>query len=222
MSLPAVALFARAPVAGQVKTRLIPALGAQAACEVHRALVLDAWDAVQGLRPGCEIFLYSDQDHPEWRQLAGAGLRFQRGRDLGERMVHCFQEMAAAGHTPLLIVGSDTVGLSSHILSPWTRCLRDAAALLGPAEDGGYWAIGCRQPHPNMLEGVEWSSKRTLEATGEALARCGMPPAFLETLWDLDQPEDLDRLADMGGPVGRRLRTWMDQTARRNSRKRRA
>ena len=205
----AVALFARAPVAGQVKTRLIPLLGPEEACALHRALARDAWEVLLALGPACEAFLYSDQDHPDWRDLAGDRLRLQRGRDLGERMLACFEEMAAQGLEPLLIVGSDTVGLTPEALAPWTRLLEEAPVVLGPAEDGGYWAIGCQRPDPRMFEGVEWSAGSTLDATRAALNRCGMPLALLAPLWDLDRPDDLARLR-ANPPPGRLVRGWLD------------
>src|SRR5947209_1753254 len=109
----AIALFARAPIPGNVKTRLIGRLTPEQACELHRALVLDAWDMLSALRGDAEVFLYTDQQHSEWRALAGSCLRIQTGADLGARMLHCFLEMESAGFSPLLIVGSDSPTLTA-------------------------------------------------------------------------------------------------------------
>lgn len=204
MKKPAIALFARAPVVGRVKTRLLGPLSAEEACDLHRALVIDAWEALGG-----ECFLYTDQEHEEWRRLAGERLRLQRGADLGERMLRCFEEMAAAGFGPLLIVGSDTAGLTPELLGSW----RDREAVLGPAEDGGYWAVGCRAPHPGMFEGVEWSSPETLVQTVAAMERCGMVASFLDTCYDVDTPEDLARL-QAEPRVGPRVRAWLTRWRR--------
>jgi hypothetical protein len=196
----AIALFARAPVPSRVKSRLIGPLTPDHACDLHRALVLDCWDALRAL--GGELFLYTDQDHPEWRALAGDDLRLQQGDDLGRRMLRCFEELG-----PALIVGGDTVGLTPELVAPWREKLVTADAVLGPAPDGGYWSIGCRLSHPRMFEGVEWSSPWTLEQTVAALERCGMTVAFLDSCWDMDRPEDLEGLF----ACGPRVRLWLDR-----------
>jgi len=186
-------------VVGRVKTRLIGPLSAEEACNLHRALVMDAWEALGGA-----CIIYTDQEHEEWRRLAGERLRLQRGADLGERMLRCFEEMGAAGFGPLLILGSDTVGLTPELLGSW----RDREAVLGPAADGGYWAVGCQAPHPGMFEGVEWSSPETLAQTVAAMKRCGMVVSFLDTCYDVDTPEDLARL-EAEPRVGPRVRAWL-------------
>ncbi|MBI3665388.1 MAG: DUF2064 domain-containing protein [Acidobacteria bacterium] len=114
---------------------------------------------------------------------------------MGRRMLRCFEEMQAAGHAPLLILGSDSPALSLASLVLWTELLARSPALLGPAEDGGYYAIGCRAPHPLMFRGVEWSSPHTRAQTEATLIRCGLSPAYLPMSYDVDTPEDLARLA---------------------------
>ena len=208
MQKPAIALFARAPLAGRVKTRLIGSLGAGEACDLHRALVADTWNVLGALEG--ERFLYTDQDHKEWRELAGPRLRLQQGADLGERLWRCFSELQAAGFGPLLIVGSDTVGLTPELVSPWTKLLEGTGAVLGPAEDGGYWAIGCRAPDRRMLDGVEWSCSHTLAQTVAAMERCGMVVLFLDPGYDVDTPEDLARL-ETEPRLGVRVRAWLDK-----------
>ena len=204
---PAMALFARAPVPGQVKTRLIGRWTAEQVSDLYRAFVLDMWEMLGTLAPAGELFLYTDAENAEWRALAGDQVRVQRGGDLGERMLHCFEEMHAAGSGPLLIVGSDSPALPADVLAPWTGLLGQFPALLGPAEDGGYYAIRCRQPHKRMFEGVEWSSARTLAQTAAALTRCGLEPGYLPPHFDVDTPEDLAGLC--GDRCGPRTRLWL-------------
>ncbi len=192
---PAMALFARAPVAGAVKTRLIGRFSAPEVADLYRAFVRDMWAMLTALPGDSEVFLYTDRPHQGWEALAGSRLREQRGRDLGERMLHCFEDLDAGGFAPLLILGSDSPALPAAFLAGWTEKLADAPALLGPCDDGGYWAIGCRRPHAKMFEGVEWSSPRTLAQTEAALNRCGLAPAWLPLHYDVDTNEDLERLA---------------------------
>src|SRR5438876_7611334 len=101
---PAIALFARAPIPGRVKTRLIGSLSAEEVADLYRAFVLDVWEMLAVLAREAELFLYVDQEHQQWRALSGSGTRLQKGADLGERMLRCFEEMQAAGHQPLLIL----------------------------------------------------------------------------------------------------------------------
>jgi len=211
---PAIVLFARAPIPGQVKTRLVGRWTPEQVSDLYRAFVLDIWEMLGAFTPASELFLYADADCAEWRALAGAQARLQRGADLGQRMLHCFEQMHGAGFSPLLIAGSDSPALSASLLAPWTDLLAQFPALLGPAEDGGYYAIGCRDPHPRMFEGVEWSSSRTLAQTAAALQRCGLPPAYLPSHFDVDTPEDLTRLS--GEPcLGRHTRHWLESFALR-------
>ncbi len=192
---PAIALFARVPVPGRVKTRLLGPLTPEAACDLHRAFVRDLWDSLTALRPRMEAFLYSDQDHPDWRNLAGAHFRLQRGAGLGERLLGCFTDFHAAGFGPLLILGSDSPLLPAAALATWPALLASAPALLGPTTDGGYYAVGCREPDPRMFDQVPWSTAETFAGTVAAFRRLGWEPALLPAHYDVDTPADLARLA---------------------------
>ncbi len=190
----AIALFARAPIPGRVKTRLIGSLSAEEVADLYRAFVLDVWEMLSVLAREAKLFLYADREHQEWHALAGGSTRLQKGADLGERMLRCFEEMQAAGHRPLLILGSDSPALAPETIAPWVELLGRHPSLLGPAEDGGYYAIGCRAPHPRMFERVEWSGPHTLAQTAAALEHCGLPPGYLPLHYDVDAPLDLERL----------------------------
>jgi rSAM/selenodomain-associated transferase 1 len=210
---PAIALFARAPIPGLVKTRLLGRLSAEQVCDLYRAFVRDMWEMLLVFAPATALFLYTDRDHAAWRALAGGALgsrlRLQHGADLGERLLHCFEQMQASGFGPLLILGSDSPALPSSTIAPWADLLLQSPSLLGPTADGGYYAIGCRRPHLQMFEAVEWSSPRTLVQTAAALERCGQPPAYLPQHYDVDTPEDLRRLA-AEPHLGRHTRKWLN------------
>jgi len=154
------------------------------------------------------LFLYTDQESEEWRALAGERWRLQQGASLGERMLRCFEEMSDAGRAPLLILGSDSPALPPEWLESWTDRLEQAPGLLGPCEDGGYYAIGCQAPHPGMFEGVQWSSANTLAQTEIALRRCGLAPSCLPMYYDVDTPADLARLA-AESRLPARTRQWL-------------
>lgn len=206
---PAIALFARAPIPGQVKTRLVGRFSAEQVADLYRAFVLDMWEMLAAFAAQAELFLYTDREDARWRELGGPRIRVQRGSDLGERMLDCFRRMHAEGCGPLLILGSDSPSLPAATIAPWTELVSQTGAVLGPAADGGYYAIGCREPHPRMFERVEWSGPRTLAQTAVALERCGLPPAYLPAYYDIDTPQDLARL-EAEPDFGRRTasHTW--------------
>jgi hypothetical protein len=182
---PAIILFAKAPVAGQVKTRLEPALGADAAVELHKAFVMDMLDKLLTLNGVARIELHTDIQTDAWRRPEVA-FRTQISGDLGSRMLH------ALGGKWACIVGSDAPTLPVSHIEALIESSADVA--LGPCEDGGYYAISCRRTHPEMFRDVEWSSERALEQTEESARRCGLSVERGPGWYDVDRPEDLRRL----------------------------
>lgn len=199
---PRLAIFARAPVLGSVKTRLARALGATAALEVHRQLLLDT---LARLQPGSGGFA------PElW--LAGAGgefdawarwlpVRQQPPGDLGARMAAAF----SAGVT--VLVGCDIPGLAARHVDAAVAKLADAALVLGPTTDGGYCLIAMREPIPRLFRDIPWGTSGVLAATRAAAGE--RPLALLEPLWDVDEVSGWrrwragdNRLATTGASLG--------------------
>lgn len=202
----AIALFAKAPRAGRVKTRLYGVLTPEDAAALQQAFVLDVWNRLREL--AAAVYLYSDIAWKPYQELAGPeSARLQRGDDLGDKMFHCFQELARRGHERVLIVGSDSPTLPGGYLRNGLEMLETADAILGPAEDGGYYAVGCRRGHPDMFQGVTWSSAETRQRTEAAFRRAGLSVRFLPNWYDVDTVEDLRRLAaDPALPP--RTRAW--------------
>jgi uncharacterized protein len=184
---PAIILFAKAPVAGRVKTRLEQALGEEAALELHKAFVLDMLDKLLTLSGAAAIELHTDIPTDAW-QPPGVALQTQTSGDLGSRMLH------ALGGKWACIVGSDAPTLPASHIEALLASPADVA--LGPCEDGGYYAISCRRTHPEMFHGVEWSSPRALEQTGQSARACGLSVERGPGWYDVDRPEDLRRLRD--------------------------
>ena len=197
---PAIILFARAPVAGQVKTRLEAALGAEATVELHNAFVLDTLDKLLTLRAVAGIELHTDIETDAWRRPE-VTVRTQIRGDLGLRMLHALDAKWAC------IVGSDAPTLPVSHIEALLASSADVA--LGPCEDGGYYAISCRRTHPEMFRGVEWSSAVTLAQTEQAARRCAMSVERGPGWYDIDLPEDLLRLRREGNLPSRTAR-WFD------------
>lgn len=190
MNRPLMILFAKAPVPGRVKTRLIPRLSAEEAARLHKRLVEHAWQRLSGLRDAASLELHTDVPTACWSEMHPR--RLQSPGDLGRRLFHALE--TGLRRTPLcLVVGSDAPGLpESHL-----RQMLDSKAdvTLGPTADGGYWAIACRRVHPAMFEGVRWSTPDAFEDTRRATEACGLSVASGAVWFDIDEPDDLIRLA---------------------------
>lgn len=205
----ALAVFAKAPRPGRVKTRLAGALGAAMAARFHRRCVQATWRRLAGLS-GCEPFLYCDRPWAEFEALAGpAAFRLQRGECLGDRMRACLRELLADGFRKALILGSDAPALPLRQVREARIALEEAEVVLGPSADGGFTLIGATRTSPSMFRGVPWSSPATRLACLRALREAGLSSAETPTEgYDIDTPRDLARLlADPRLPG--RLRRWL-------------
>jgi uncharacterized protein len=192
-------VFAKAPRAGEVKTRLIPALGAEGAAALHRQLthrtLVTATDA--GLGP-VELHAAPNVDDPFLQDCAkhfGIALTPQHGADLGERMRNAFDE-ALARHGRVLLIGTDCPVLSPQHLHDAQAALASNDAALIPAEDGGYALIGLTRCDNSLFEGIAWGGDTVLAATRERLRALRWRWHELETLWDIDRPEDYRRWSE--------------------------
>ena len=197
----ALGVFAKAPLPGEVKTRLVPLLGSAGAARLHAALVRHtlARAAASGIRP---IALHCAPDTSGDFFLRCAGefpvtLRPQLGADLGERMHNAFEEAFAEG-SALILVGCDCPALEARHLQEARARLGEANAVLVPAEDGGYVLIGLNLPVPGLFRGVDWGSAQVLAQTRARFTHAGVHCAELAPLWDVDRPEDYDRLRREG------------------------
>jgi len=201
-----VLVFAKTPVPGEVKTRLIPALGAAGAAALHERLVARALATAVAAGVGrVELCCAPDAAHPVLVELArahGATLAVQGPGDLGDRMRAAF-ERALAGAPAAIVIGGDCPALAP-------RHLREAAAtlaggddaVLAPAEDGGYVLIGLTHASDSLFDGIEWGGPTVMAQTRERLAALGWWWRELETLWDVDRPEDVARLREIAGGAG--------------------
>lgn len=192
-----VMVFARAPVAGATKTRLIPALGAEGAAELHRRLIGRALaEAIAaGIGP-VELCCAPDSKHPffiDCERRFGVALRDQAGEDLGARMHHAFVSGLAGAETALLM-GSDIPAMRAHHLQQARRALTGVDAAFIPAEDGGYVLVGLARPQPRLFTGIAWGGDQVMAQTRECAAQAGLRMTELDPLWDLDRPADLARV----------------------------
>lgn len=191
------AILAKAPIPGRVKTRLMPALGAEGASRLHERLLRHAVDIALATTSPHRITLWTalDHAHPLFRELAarhGIRRRAQSEGDLGERMYRALQAMAAPG----LLIGSDCPALTPALLRRCQAALTDADAVFLPAEDGGYALVGVRRADRHLFAAIDWGTSRVMDQTRDRADELGWRLACPARLWDVDRPEDLDRLAD--------------------------
>jgi rSAM/selenodomain-associated transferase 1 len=197
-----VQVFAKAPVPGQVKTRLIPALGLEGATELYCRLVHRTLATAALARVGpTEIWATGPSDSAfleACRRVLGLQVHLQPQGDLGARMcaaaAHALRRFAA-----VIIVGVDCPSMSFDDLHAAGAALAEGEdAVLGPAEDGGYALLGLRRVRGELFDGVAWGGSRVLQQTRRRLARLGWRWQELRTLWDVDRPQDVARLRRAG------------------------
>jgi len=178
-------VFARAPVPGAAKTRLIPALGEWGAARLHARLARHA--VRTALASGCgPVEVHGTARHSFFRSLK-ARFRLQRGRDLGERMHHALSRNPGA-----ILIGTDCPELTAADLRRAARLLRGGAeVVIAPAEDGGYALIGARRVPAELFRGIAWGTSSVYEETVKRLK----PHRWraLRMVWDVDRPQDLER-----------------------------
>lgn len=197
----AVIVFARAPSPGAVKTRLIAVLGAEGAAALHARLTEQALETARATAIG-QIELHGTPgiDDPFLRSCArrfAAALAAQTGADLGARM-HAAFESVLSRHTRALLVGSDCPALTARHLREADQALRGGAdAVFVPCEDGGYALVGLRRVEPLLFQGIQWGGESVMAETRDRLRSLGWRWRELETLWDVDRPEDFARLMSM-------------------------
>jgi hypothetical protein len=193
-----IAILAKAPVPGYAKTRLIPRLGAEGAAALQAWLIERtlATALASGLGP-VTLWCAPDDRHPAFaaaRERFGVRLCVQPEGDIGRRMLAAFE--ATAG--PLVLVGTDCPSLVRQDLQAAAAALDAADAALCPAEDGGYGLIAASRPLPALFEGVPWSTDDVTRATLARAAQAGLSVSVGRTIWDVDRPEDYDRLLASG------------------------
>lgn len=198
----AVVVFAKAPQPGAVKTRLAPMLGAEGAAALHAKLVKHTLGAVRAASfRQAELHCAPDASDPFFLYCAGqyrVALENQAAGDLGARMLRAF-ETALTEHARVLLVGTDCPALAARHLRQAESALRDGAdAVFVPCEDGGYALIGLRRADAGLFDGITWGGNDVMAGTRERLKRLGWTWRELEILWDIDRPEDYQRLMDSG------------------------
>lgn len=184
---PRVVLFTRYPEPGRAKTRLIPALGAEGAAGLHRTLTERTVMAMRESGLSLEI-RSTGAAVARFVDWLGTGNVVDQGEgELGERLAR------AGPPYPTLFIGADAPDLTPALLRNAADALIHAPAVIGPAEDGGYWLLGLAHAIDDVFVGIDWSTELVCAQTKARLAAAGVDPVLLPELADCDRPEDLAR-----------------------------
>jgi hypothetical protein len=191
-----VAVFAKAPIPGLAKTRLVPAIGRQGAARLQRHLTRRALRTAHDAGLGTvTLWCAPDARHRFFRALqrvTGQPCLVQPAGDLGARMHAAFRLHCAQG--PLLLIGTDCPVLQpGHLRQAAWALLDGADAVFLPAEDGGYVLVGLREPQAALFDAMPWSTDRVMALTRARAHAAGLCLRELDTLWDVDLPADVER-----------------------------
>ncbi len=192
-------IFTRYPTPGQVKTRLIPALGPAGAADLMRRLTAHTLQRAQAFAALQDISLVVYYDGGSTLQMQGLFgqhlcYRPQANGDLGTRLLAALTEALAAHCQPVVIIGSDCPDLSEAILFEAFARLQDHDLVLGPALDGGYYLIGLQDRHAALFQQIPWGTEMVLALTLQRADQLGLHTVLLPPLRDIDRPEDLPSL----------------------------
>jgi len=195
-------IFTRYPVPGQVKTRLIPALGQKGAALLHRRMTELTLSKARAVRTASnsdepEIMVcYSGSRRKHFSAWLGRDIQYfrQPSGDIGHRMEAGFKAAFQKGSKRVIAVGTDIPGLSSEILEKALHGLQNHDVVLGPAMDGGYYLIGMKSLHPELFQAMDWGTEIVCNRTRSSIRRLGLDLTELPMLQDSDRPENLAAL----------------------------
>jgi rSAM/selenodomain-associated transferase 1 len=188
MSRARIVILAKEPLPGRVKTRLIPALGAEGAARLARQMLQHT--VTEALASGLDVELCGDPDPASWHDpLAAVRLTEQGAGDLGERLARAAERVVP--DQPVLLIGTDCPGLDRIRLCAAAEAFDGHDAVIHPAADGGFALLGLRRSDPSLFAGIAWSTPSVAEQIVARIAELGWSLHIADTLRDIDEPGDL-------------------------------
>ena len=216
-------VVAKKPAPGQTKTRLCPPLNYDQAAKLYDCFLHDTLDIMRKV-PNVEraVGYLPNESQSYFQQLApDMELTCQRGVSLGERLDNLLNEALHNGSGRVVVINSDSPTLPASYLSQAFDALIEADVVLGPTQDGGYYLIGMKQPHPHLFHEVQMSTPHVLADTLALAESSGLTVSLLPTWYDVDTIEDLYQLEEeissiSTGEKAAATRRWLTQTDWRN------
>ena len=198
----ALVLMAKAPLAGQVKTRLIGQLTAEDAAALYAAFLSDTFalmEDVAGERETLQLVLCytpeGEEEAFEKVEREGSLMLPQRGATLGERLQNCFADLFELGYSSVVVIGGDSPTLpGENVWAAFELMIADDEVVIGPTEDAGYYLIGMRKLQPRLFQDIPWSTPEVLAVTRERARDAKLELIELPVWYDVDTPAALERL----------------------------
>ena len=194
----AIAIMAKQPEPGKVKTRLCPPLSPGQAADLYEAFFLDTVSLVSGIEH-TDLFVAYDPDTARdffSRRVSAAVKWIRQGRgDLGDRLVRISHRLSDLGYRKIIILASDTPLLPRDVIRHAITRLDEIDVVLGPCDDGGYYLIGLRFCAPTLFAGIPWSTSQVLDRTIQRAQEAKMTWELLPPGYDIDTWEDAERLS---------------------------
>lgn len=200
----ALVIVARYPQPGTTKTRLARALGGEETAQLYRAFLSDLAHRFAA-QPAYDLhwaFTPADVDYAEFMESLAPSLAQhmyffpQRGVDFGNRLLHAFRWTFEHGYRSTILIGSDSPHICRSTIEQAKNALDEADVVLGPAEDGGYYLLAMQKPH-DVFQDIPMSTNLVLQMTIDLALRQGLRVNTLETLFDVDELPELERLAQL-------------------------
>ncbi len=194
--------MAKAPIEGQVKTRLIGPLTAEDAKQLYVAFLSDTFalmEAVVDERDELSLVLCytpeGEEEAFEEVEREGSLMIAQRGDGLGERLINCFADVFALGFDSIIAIGGDSPTLPEEMIGEAFDSLEtENDVVIVPAEDDGYCLIGMRQLHKRIFDDIPWSTGDVMAVTEARAKEAGLSLIVGPAWYDVDTPEELERL----------------------------
>ena len=204
-----IVVFAREPLLGKVKSRLAIEIGAQEALVVYQAMLARLGQILtQAQIAAWDLWVTSNCSHKDFVSICNKNnIYLQIGQDLGARMDAAIrQTLQVENVESVVLIGTDCPALTERYLDQALLALESGVdVVLGPAEDGGYVLVGMRRPITAVFEDIPWGTDQVMHRTLETLKAKELTYRLLDTLWDVDRPEDLARLQSLVPPLNWKL-----------------
>ncbi|MEN8169609.1 MAG: TIGR04282 family arsenosugar biosynthesis glycosyltransferase [Pseudomonadota bacterium] len=194
-------VMARAPEAGRAKTRLIPALGEEGAAMLHGFLLEHLLGKLsQAVIAPLTLCCTPDTEHPFFlhcRDRYGVRLQQQYGDGLGERL-HNALSTSLESSKHVVVIGCDIPQLvADDLIAAFEALERGIQSVISPTEDGGYALLGIAEPAARLFSDIDWGSEQVMVQTRQQLSAMDWSWSELKQQWDVDRPEDLQRLVSL-------------------------
>jgi rSAM/selenodomain-associated transferase 1 len=189
-------IVAKAPQAGYAKTRLVPPLSAEGAARLYAGFLLDA--VALGLGLGWEqvSVIHPVGSRDALAELLPTDVRLveQPARGLQAALSHAFEQHLSEGFERVVLIGSDNPTLTASPVVEACQALDRVDVAIGPSADGGYYLLGMKRLHPELFQGIAWSTSRVCAQTVSAARGVGLAVAHVAEWFDVDDAADLARL----------------------------